>query len=110
MIFLDIDGVINLEHGWCQSSIRVLNSITHELSASIIVSSDWKHEYSFDKLISILEKAGVKGEIVGVTVDVKSRNALFLERDRAEEIIQTISSLGIKEFLVLDDLSLTDYF
>lgn len=83
IIFLDIDGVLNNEifytsvtHPKAETMeeyklqqfdprcVELLNSITDKTEAKIVVSSSWRSD---PDITEILKKAGVTGEVIGVT-------------------------------------------
>jgi len=80
IIFLDIDGVLNSEIWFSKTahlkgdsvffdprSIKVLNHITDETGAKIVVSSSWRNGRSVSALQELLSLMGVTGEIIGKT-------------------------------------------
>lgn len=109
LIFLDIDGVINLDIDWCQESIEILNEITNSTNAKLVISSDWKYEYSIDVLSNIFTNQGIKANIHRYTFNLVPRRAESLEKDRVAEINQFINENGVDNYLVIDDMPL-DHF
>ena len=94
VIFLDIDGVLNSDSFYeeifhnkpenqllttsgvwrysCDAGgidsrcVKWLNKVTNDTGAVIVVTSSWRKE-GLDGISSILAKAGVKGQVVGIT-------------------------------------------
>lgn len=80
LIFLDVDGVLNhqgqhtgLDHRVDTPSgvvsagcVRLLNHITDETGAKLVLSSTWRKDSRFDAIES-LKKGGVTGEFIGTT-------------------------------------------
>lgn len=106
IIFLDIDGVINLDLGWCSESIIVLNEIIDHTEAKIVISSDWKYEYSISTLRNIFLNQEIKGEIIGFTSDVYIANIQKLAENRVLEIKEYIKENDIDNYIAIDDLDL----
>ena len=66
-------------------AVKVLNEILEKTDADIIVSSDWRNNFTLEQLGEIFEWQGVIKKPIGVTPDVKFTSTLSLERDRAQE-------------------------
>lgn len=127
IIFLDIDDVLNSNATWDRQKngmcpgwgslapkggfreimlgvdpvfVELLNKIIDATNAKVVVSSDWRFYFNQDALIEILEDAGFKGEVVGMTgVHLKTRG-----REIANWLNQNQESLGgIESFVILDD-------
>lgn len=86
LIFLDIDGVLNHQLWFNAQSItnrfnvaeyhssmldparvEILNYIIFKTNAKVVVSSSWRKTHTKEKLQSLLEGRGFKGEIIGTT-------------------------------------------
>jgi hypothetical protein len=86
LIFLDIDGVLNnqnwfqsdeyknlIDNGdvfvrqFCPDSVKLLNRLTDETQAKIVISSSWRSLKNFDRLINILKTNGITGSIIDRT-------------------------------------------
>lgn len=78
--------------------VEVLNRIIEQTGAKIVVSSTWRVLHNEKELAIILDKAGVKGEVVGVTPRSSSRI-------RGLEIAEWIrnSETPVESFVILDD-------
>jgi hypothetical protein len=76
IIFLDIDGVLNYQRMTdaietesgkvSKSAIELLNQLTDETDAKIVISSTWRKDSRRD-CIESLKTAGVTGDIIGKT-------------------------------------------
>jgi hypothetical protein len=113
IVFLDIDGVLvhltynpskrKLRQDLDPKCVEVLNRLTKETNAKIVVSSAWRHFHSPNELRDILEEAGVQAEVVGTTppfVDLKDP----ANSDRGEEILKWIQDNNyIGDYVVIDD-------
>jgi hypothetical protein len=121
VIFLDIDGVIATNEsynrarkiwGWNQAApsrthllalldrdrVALLNEITTATGADIILSSTWRNPENIGghDAISILQEAGVAGNIIGKTPRASTRGA-----EIAAEIVNR--GLGPEDYVILDD-------
>ena len=101
IIFLDFDGVLNLDTNNytdnfnCKIPIENLNKFCIEQNFKIVVSSSWR-KYSNYK--DILYKSGLNSniKILGATK--------ILEKDRETEIIDYLENhTNIYKFIILDD-------
>jgi polyphosphate kinase 2 len=115
IIFLDIHGVLitdirrdsNGEHdcnyGWNKQCISNLNQLTDLTKASIVIISHCKDEMKFKELKTILQEAGVSGNIIGKTINIdkelraKQINAWFEEHSKPNK------------WVILDDNAYDDY-
>lgn len=120
IIFLDIDGVLNnasdsdmhchLDKScdfYSKVCVDHLNTITDKTGAKIVVSSTWRLKTPLQELKDKLLYMGVKGEVIGVTDDLRHHHCL-----RGNEIhnwIQDNKELvnceyyNYKSYVILDD-------
>ena len=114
VIFLDIDGVLNNSKTWGnrpphsmpfdKGCIEVFNALVDTAGANIVISSSWRNLYSFDELINILRSAGVKGDIIDKTPNIRYSGAR-----RGDEILRWLDRASeeqgkkITQFVILDD-------
>lgn len=118
IIFLDIDGVLNSQIMYedkediiytrggrvSRKSIALLNDITDDTGAKIVVSSTWRVDEDVE---SYLKEAGVTGDIIGKTPILKDRFSLRGNEIHAW-IVQNEELLGevyynFWRFIILDD-------
>jgi hypothetical protein len=123
VIFLDIDGVLNCNDTYTNAEFREypynhfddklvgnLNKITTKTGASIVVSSSWRINRTFDELREILVKAGVSGKIIAQTERLYFGNS-SMSVPRGCEIqlwLQTNKGLlgdllNWRDYVILDD-------
>ena len=131
VIFLDIDGVLatskqfqmnrqkfqakhpamgelNVPYPWDEGCVKIFNEILDETGAIIVLSSDWKLHWNLDDLRGIFTWNGVKKSPIAVTVrDMFSEPEL--EKERVYEIMDYITSLGIENYVVIDDMNLGQF-
>ena len=107
VIFLDIDGVLNILQNVQElslplerQSVTVLNDLIRESGAKVVISSSWRLYYSLDKIRDILEDYGFSGDIIGKTPVMKGSQ-------RGEEIKTWLQIHGeeVQNFVILDDHS-----
>jgi hypothetical protein len=86
LVFLDIDGVLNSEIFYREKSqserykevglplcdidprgIKELNKIVQETGAKIVISSTWRKGETIESIQKILDSAGFKGKVIGLT-------------------------------------------
>lgn len=106
VLFLDIDCVINLDLGWCSESIETLHSIIEQTNAKVVISSDWKYEYTIDVLQNIFINAGIKAEIFDYTPDIIPKTGQSLEKVRVDEINKYIRQNDVANYVAVDDMDL----
>lgn len=131
VIFLDIDGVLatnkqymmNRKKFWDKNSIakdtripypfdpkcvKIFNEILDTTGADIVLSSDWKLHFSLVELETIFMFNGVNKSPIDITTnDVVSFNNLV--RNRAFQIGEFIQTHKITNYVVLDDLNISNY-
>lgn len=129
-LFLDIDGVLATTRQYLtnrkkwhpeynrykfdEGCVKVFNSILEKHPMIIILSSDWKLNYSLEVLNTIFEINGVKAKVSDITPNlwgVQYFRMSELEECRAEEILkyQTDHANIIDKWLAIDDLNLTQW-
>lgn len=123
VIFLDIDGVLNLtgkelsvfkfqlsppngrmcQVAFCLSNVASFNRLVDKIGESnvdIVITSTWRKVYSLGELREIFRHVGIKGNIVGVTPD------LFVDtltEVRSKEIRSFVETHRTPAFVVIDD-------
>jgi HAD domain in Swiss Army Knife RNA repair proteins len=118
LVFLDIDGVLNL--GWVpgigfdwreHSCVEALNQILEATDAVLVISSSWRlFETQEDLKRILLAEWGIRGEIVGATPEINFHDA-DLEADLPDARITEIRAWlnqadrdgWVESFVVLDD-------
>lgn len=118
LIFLDIDGVLNhplmtdpIKKYYGQVSARcveLLNQLTDETSAQLVISSTWRKDSpNLPTIEERLKELGVTGEIIGST-PVLTQRAVFRGNEiyhwmlDHKEICGTYPNL-FRDYVILDD-------
>jgi len=120
IVFLDLDGVIvvgdkdDRMYPWGKHepfdmrAVRVLNSIYDVIPFDIVLSSDWRNQFSMKNLVSMFEFFKVKANIVGVTRNSVNYIGTDLEGGRSEEINWYVDAHKdeIQAWVSVDDLKM----
>ncbi len=125
IIFLDIDGVLcttscygkGMNNKWSaymfdQKAVIYLNHIINETGAEIILSSDWRHEYTLHEMREIFCHNGVLKGPIGFTPSSKTYLADNLEGGRADEIKKWLQDNAWKNdinWVAIDDLNMSEF-
>ena len=113
IVFLDIDGVLvhlnynpskrKIHRDFDPKCVEVLNKLTKETNAKIVISSTWRRIHPQNELRNILKEAGVQAEVIGITphfADLKDP----ANSDRGQEILKWIQNNNhIEDYVVIDD-------
>lgn len=114
VIFLDIDGVLNVigqghdEFGqiFHQHFMDNLKRIVDETGAKIVMSSSWRHA-GLEKMQAMWKKRGLAGELIGVTPDLwrNVKHKDYHEKLQRGDEIQAILDqyYQITNYVILDD-------
>lgn len=105
-LFLDIDGVLNIEDGNKSTYMRTrrflendlvenLNSLLRQVNMNIVISSSWRCD--MDDLLKILQEHNFK-YINNITNRTNLNN-----KTRSQQIIDYCRTYNIDKFIVLDD-------
>lgn len=123
IIFLDIDNVINLDKDgeisnelyskygvrckYDQNCINILNDIHKEIpDVKLVISSDWKLNFTIDELKDIFKLNGITIPIIGITTDY-SYSVLYLESTRIKEIKDKLREFDKDiKWCAIDDMNL----
>jgi len=127
-IFLDIDGVLATSHQFYTNNkkwpdygryrfddkcVKVFNEILRKTDPTIILSSDWKLNYSINALNNIFEVNRIEGKVSDITPSLwgVKYNSLYtdLEVCRAEEILLYVSRHNVVNYVAIDDLNLSPW-
>jgi hypothetical protein len=100
VIFLDFDGVLVTVHDRYTNAspycVAMLNDITNQTDAKIVVSSSWRCGSTVAELTDTLQRWGVTGEVIGKT-------PLLRGKKRGYEIQAWLDEHPVKSFVILDD-------
>ena len=115
LIFLDIHGVLitdikidkngdsECDSGWNDGAIKNLNELTNLTNAKIVIISDCKNRVKFKRLVNMLKKAGISGDIIDKTIQIHKTL-------RKEQIDNWFNLNGEpKNWVVIDDKVYDDY-
>ncbi len=120
-LFLDIDGVLNSFDDYnmtgdtflknldkisfilSDNQIQILNNIVEKYNPTIILSSYWRTRYSVKEINRMFEQRGFIGEITDKT-DEKGKE----HKDRWGQIKRYINKHNIKNFIILDDETISE--
>ena len=133
IIFLDIDGVLNI---WNDEDVKFeinsncvnnVNLLAEKYNASIVVSSSWREGLTFERLTQLLYLFNIKANIIGVTPVLSEYTGTENHVDyydyvqRGNEIQTWMDIVNYtKDFVIIDDtddmvhltphLILTDFY
>lgn len=126
VLFLDIDGVLNSHAFWKRRkeqnlsmdhkidplAVELLNKITDESGAKIVVSSTWRLPYvwnkQFDMLVTKMRQIGLTAEVIGMTPDHNKSYGRGGEI-QAWMLQARQDGMEIESFVILDDDSDMDH-
>lgn len=120
-IFLDIDGVLNVDYGdkdqfghiFREEYVQNLKEIIEKTGAKIVISSTWKDK-GIERMLALWKERNLPGEIIDVTPDcvdvceatnivyydqVKRGHEIKLWLDRHPEVTQYAILDDIQDFL-----------
>jgi hypothetical protein len=124
IIFLDIDGVLatvkqyNISpngKSWLRKydvypfdkkCVKVLNTILEKTDADMIISSDWRINYSMDELCDIFTINGIIKTPVGSTPIYPTSMSNY-EKNRSGEILECVRVNKIEHWIAIDDIDLS---
>jgi len=125
VIFLDIDGVLattscygkGTNNKWGaymfdQKAVIYLNYIISETGAEIILSSDWRNNYTLHEMREIFCHNGVLKGPIGFTPSLKTYTGDNLEGGRADEIKKWLQDNAWKDdtkWVAIDDLNMDEW-
>lgn len=127
IIFLDIDGVLNSQLFYTKRKrqkgqskedyhlqnidskpIEFLNELIEKTGAKIVISSSWRIGNTMPYLQSLLNKKGLKGEIIAFTPMLKYPGALrgneiYLWINQNAQMLGITNGSDFKEYVIFDD-------
>ena len=121
LIFLDIDGVLNHEliyreksqderykevgHPKCDldpKKVELLNDLIYNTDAKVVIISTWRKGRNIGVLQGLLEWAGFKGEIIGITEVLTLPHAIVPRGVEIYNYLEECQSTDI-QYIILDD-------
>ena len=129
VLFIDIDGVLALEpqlnsnqkkwnkeynrYYFDSKCVKILNQIIEITNPIIIISSDWKDDYSIEEMNRIFELNKVNSKVTDYTDTlwgIKFKDLRTeLEVCRATEILDYVNKYNIYQYIAIDDLNLSPW-
>ena len=125
ILFLDIDGVLALfdnfmsnKQSWHKKfqcykfddkCVKTINVIVEAINPTIVLSSDWKLQYSIEEMNEIFEWNGINAKISDFTPilwGVEYFKLEQLEECRAKEILEYVKRNNVQKYVAVDDLDL----
>ena len=116
IIFLDIDGVLNVEynekdkygHIFKEEYVQNLAEIIEKTGAKIVISSTWKDK-GIERIHNLWLERGLPGEIIDITPDcidvVKSTEIEFYDEvKRGDEIKLWLDRNKVDNYVIIDDI------
>ncbi len=121
IIFLDMDGVLNSDRYWNEQedknglsypegdwiewwvksfdpkAVSILNAIIDGSGAKIVFSSNRRNWASFGDLIDIFKQAGITGELIDITPDLRWQ-------PRGDEIQEWLDNNKYESYIIIDDV------
>jgi hypothetical protein len=121
VIFLDIDGVLvtmrsnyediqnkdfrDEEHSYFDpASVNLLNRLTDESGAKIVISSSWGRVFNIDEIRRVFRNGGITGEVIDLTTTIYPEPG-NREDQRGLEIQQWLENHPqTTSYVIIDDL------
>jgi len=110
ILFLDIDGVIVLHSEntdkFNSQCVNILNDIIKQTNCEIVISSDWRNQYTLEQLKQIF----INNEVIKTPISVTPNSNEYLnnnlDESRVEEILEYVIQNDIINYCAVDDLHL----
>ena len=132
IIFIDIDGPLSslkkrdevlidkgpnqfkIPYSWDLEDCIALNTIIEKTKSKLILSSDWRFNFSYFQIKRIFEKYEINPENLFDFTTLKfgpSKSILIEERAkvRSQEILLYVEQNKLQNWMVIDDLPLSKY-
>jgi hypothetical protein len=124
ILFLDHDGVICLADNWGSrgrqetkfdsfdtKALEVLNEVIEQTDCEIVVSSDWRFYATLEELQQLYVDRGILKVPISTTQLQSLGSAMFIEKNRASDIIEWVKENLTKEdrWVAVDDLPMQMY-
>jgi len=92
--------------------VKILNDVCEMFNPILILSSDWKYHYNLEQINEIFEWNKVKFKISDFTDNLMGsdyRSLQQIEKCRAFEILKYVEEHNIKNYVIIDDLNLSNW-
>jgi hypothetical protein len=133
IIFIDVDGPLawgtwtdgtivfredthfefRIPYPWVREDCEALQKICDETDASLVISSDWKRQFSIIQLRYIFRHYGVTAPILDITTHQilwKKLSRPPIDWERAAEIKKWVTDNKVTNWIAIDDLNLKGEF
>jgi hypothetical protein len=125
-VFTDIDGVLSTSKQYFMKNLhpkyqcykfdpecsKIYNDIVNVMNAHIVLTSDWREQFTIDEMNDIFHWSGINHTISDITISLMGAT-YFMEQElaicRAHEILEYVHRFKIKKFIVIDDLDLSPW-
>lgn len=134
IIFIDIDGPLawgswddgsvtinedrhtqfEIPYAWDKADCEALKTILDETNAKLVLSSDWRFQFSFRQMKDIFSHYGIHpSNLLDMTCQFSLWNKMSrtsLEHERALQVAKWAKDNKISNWIAIDDLKLSDPF
>ena len=134
IIFIDVDGplawgswadgkvIINegtmneftIPYAWDVADCEALKTIIDETNAKLVLSSDWRFQFSFRQMKDIFQHYGIHpSHLLDMTCQFSLWNKMSrtsLEHDRALQVVKWAKDNKVSNWIAIDDLNLKEQF
>lgn len=134
IIFIDVDGplawgswadgkvIINegtmneftIPYAWDVADCEALKTILDETNAKLVLSSDWRFQFSFRQMKDIFQHYGIHpSHLLDMTCQFSLWNKISrasLEHERALQVVKWTKDNKITNWIAIDDLNLSGEF
>ena len=134
IIFIDVDGplswgswgdgIVTIDEGnvspftipyaWDIADCEALKTILDETNAKLVLSSDWRSQFSFMQMKAIFQHYGIHpSHLLDMTCQFSLWNKMSrtsLEHDRALQVVKWAKDNKISNWIAIDDLNLKEQF
>ena len=134
IIFIDVDGplawgswadgkvIINegtmneftIPYAWDVADCEALKTILDETNAKLVLSSDWRFQFSFRQMKDIFQHYGIHpSHLLDMTCQFSLWNKISrasLEHERALQVVKWAKDNKITNWIAIDDLNLSGEF
>ena len=134
IIFIDVDGplawgswndgkvIINegtmgeftIPYAWDKADCEALKTILDETNAKLVLSSDWRFQFSFRQMKDIFQHYGIHpSHLLDMTCQFSLWNKISrasLEHERALQVVKWAKDNKITNWIAIDDLNLSGEF
>jgi len=107
-------GEFTIPYSWDQDDCNSLKKILEESNAKLVLSSDWRFQFSFRQMKDIFQHYGIHGScLLDMTCQFSLWNKMSrasLEHERAMQVAKWAKDNKISNWIAIDDLDLYHTF